>query len=157
MTTKIIPSKELFLAVEAADYGLASQLLEQGTDPNTSSDNGWTPLMLAILHDSLGMVKLLLENGADPNGTTRSEENPCRSPLAVAVSNGRLEAVKLLMAYQVNIERRDDKGMTAIDLAQKLSLRPLHRDKIMAILSLLQDYQTKSRRHLALPSGHPSS
>jgi ankyrin repeat protein len=141
MTTKILDRTELFAAVEKEDFGLVTQLITQGVDLNASSENGWTPLMLAILRDSIVMVRLLLGNGADPNLTTQSEENPCRSPLMVAVSNGRLEAVRLLLSYNANINLLDTQRQTALDLAQKLSLRPLHRDKMLIILSLLKERQ----------------
>lgn len=147
MLTKISCDEELLAAVEEKNLELVSQLLERGADLNASSQNGWTPLMLAILHNSAEMVKLLLTNGADANRTTQSEENPCRSPLAVAVSNGRLEAVKLLIAHNANVDMTDNNGLTAIDLAQKLVLRPLHRDKITTILSLLKEHETSSLRH----------
>jgi ankyrin repeat protein len=130
---------ELFAAVEKEDLDLVSQLIAQRIDPNTSSANGWTPLMLAILSDSVGMVRVLLENGADPNLTTCGEENPRRSPLAV--SNGRLEAVRLLLSYNADVNLPNIQGQTPIALARKLASRPLHRENMVGMLSLLKEYQ----------------
>ncbi len=71
------------------------------------------------------------------------EENPCRAPVAVA-HNGQLEAVKLLLTYQVNVDMADYKGLTAVDLAQKLAMRPLHQDTMPSILALLKEYGNNS-------------
>ncbi len=149
MITEQSGAIEILAAIEKEDIGLTSRLLAQGIRPNTASQNGWTPLMLAILHNSFDLIKLLLENGADPNLTTQSEENPCRSPLMVAVSNGRMEAVKLLLAYNVNADIPDYRGRTAINLAQKLSLRPLHKSQMISIVSLLQEYHNSPVRYAA--------
>lgn len=129
---------ELLAAVEAADGRMISQCLQNGADINAPSENGWTPLMLAILHGSFGIVKLLLEQGADPNVTTRSEENPSRSALAVAIRNGRLEAVQALVAYGADSDARGFDGLTSSELAQTLALRPFHQEEITAIAVFLE-------------------
>lgn len=139
-------AKSLLTAVEEADVRQAARLTEQGADLNSSSGNGWTPLMLAILHGSAEMMEFLLKHGADPNRTTQSEENSCRSPLAVAISNGRLEAVRLLIAHGASADKPDANGLTAVGLAQKLAQRPLHRDQIAGILSLLKEHRDSSSR-----------
>ena len=129
----------LLTAVEAADSSTVSQCLQQGADINAISQNGWTPLMLAVLHGSAETVKLLLEQGADLNLATQSEENPSRTALAVAVSNGRLDAVQALVAHDVNIHKRDYSGLTPVELAEKLALRPFHQDQMAAIASFLRE------------------
>lgn len=155
MTTKRSYTNGLLAAVEENNLDLVSWLLEQGADPNEPSKNGWTPLMLAILHDSVEMTESLLKSGTDPNRTTQSEENPCRSPLAVAISNGRLEAVRLLLAYNADADAPDYNGLTAIDLAQKLTSRPFHRDKLSAILFLLKEHEANNLRRPSILSNQP--
>lgn len=131
--------KELRAAVEEANGNIILQWIERGADVNAGSENGWTPLMLAVLRGSPTIVKLLLEHGADPNLATQSEENPSRTALAVAISNGRFEVVKALVAYKANIDQRDYSGLMPIELAEKLSLRPFHQQEIVAIASFLKE------------------
>jgi len=137
--TLTLGDTSLLTAVEAADASAVSQCLRQGANPNAASENGWTPLMLAALHSSPVIVKLLLEHGADPNVTTHSQENPSRLALAVAVSNGRFEAVQMLVAHGADTHARDAAGLTAAALAEKLSLRPFHQEEMIAIASFLRE------------------
>ncbi len=145
---------ELLAAVESADDDAILQCLKKGTDANAASENGWTPLMLAVLHGSPATVKLLLEYGADPNLTTQSEENPSRSALAVAIRNGRLEVVQALVDYGANIDARGPDGLVPVELAQKLALRPFHQEKIVAIALFLKEAKADSvGRSIALATG----
>lgn len=146
MSRETSSNMELMIAIEGADSAMVLQCLEHGADVNAVSKNGWTPLMLAILRGPSAIVKLLLEHGADPNLTTQSEENPSRSALTVAISNGRFESVQVLVAHNVNIDRRDYSGLTPIDLAEKLSRRPLHQEEISAIASFLKEAIANSTR-----------
>jgi len=139
----------LLTAVEAADAHSVSQCLKQSANINAASENGWTPLMLAVLHGSSAIVKLLLEHGADPNIITHSQENPSRSALVVAVSNGRFELVQVLVAHGADAQTQDAAGLTAVALAEKLALRPFHKDKMVAIASFLRE-NTGSNIHRVL-------
>ena len=139
MQTRQPDNQELLDAVQKRDIDLVAGLIRRGTDINVASRNGWTPLMLAILSDSLTLVKLLLANGADPNLATTSEENPYRAPLAVAIRNGRSEIVELLMEHGVSTTPYDQP--TPLDLARELALRPLHRERMAKIVSLLESHR----------------
>lgn len=145
--------KELRASVEEADGSMILQWLERGADVNAGSENGWTPLMLAVLRGSPAIVKLLLEHGADPNLATQSEENPSRTALAVAISNGRLEAVQALVARGADIDARGPDGLIPVELAQKLARRPFHQEKIAAIALLLEEAKAGSMRQPAVLAG----
>ena len=108
--------------------------------------------MLAAMQSSPEIVKLLLENGADPNLTTRSDENPSRSALAVAVSNGRIESVQTLIVYGADIYTRDAAGLTAAALAEKLALRSFRKDEMGAIALFLRDSAKSSVPRLLEPA-----
>lgn len=155
MSKKTSSDVELMIAIEESneksDGGVVLQCLEHGANVNAASKNGWTPLMLAILRGSSAIVKLLLEHGADPNLTTQSEENPSRSALAVAISNGRLESVQALVAHHVNMDRRDYSGLTPVELAEKLLRRPFHQEEISAIASFLKEAKANSPRQNSVP------
>jgi len=149
MTTKAAVSSKpsLMDAVDAGDFSRVSQLLQEGNNPNFSSGNGWTPLMLAVLNNSADVAELLLKNGADPNLVTESQENPKRSPLAVAVRNGRLELVKLLLAYHADAALTDPDGRTPLELAQSLAQRSFRKEAMQSIVSVLREHQTKGIQH----------
>lgn len=150
MSGEIFSDMELMIAIEGSDSDMVLQRLEHGDNANIASKNGWTPLMLAVLRGSSAIVKLLLEHGADPNLTTQSEENPSRSALAVAISNGRFESVQALVAHDVDIDRRDYSGLTPIELAEKLSRRPFHQEEISAIASFLKEAKANSTRQTTI-------
>lgn len=141
MTTKAKSAarQDLLDAADAGDADMVSRLIREGNNPNFSSENGWTPLMLAAMHSPLRIVELLLESGADPNLATDSQENSRRTPLAVAVSNGRPDAVNLLLAYHADTAVTDANGMTALELARKLALRPFKQEAMQSIISFLSE------------------
>ena len=60
-------------------------------------------------------AKALIEAGADVNSLD-AEGTPI---LHVAVSNGQLETVKLLLAHQVKLKAKDQYGLTALVYALK--------------------------------------
>jgi len=148
MTTKAKTDSSLILseAVVAGDLGVVSQLIREGFNPNFSSGNGWTPLMLAVMHDSPSITELLLRNGADPNLVTESQENPKRSPLAVAVCNGQYKAVKLLLACHADTTSVDANGETVLDLARKQLRYPFRTKAMHTIVHVLTRHQNKVRR-----------
>ncbi len=99
--------------------------------------------MLAVLHNFFNIAELLLRSGADPNLATDSYENPKRLPLVVAVRNGRLEMVKLLIAYPVDTAHADASGKTALETAQDLVQRPFRKEAMQSIVAVLTQHQAE--------------
>jgi uncharacterized protein len=88
------------------------RLIEQGAQVNRS---GWTPLHYAASGPATGLVALLLDRGAEieaasPNGTT---------PLMMAAGYGSEDAATLLLQRGADLSRRNDRGLDAIDFAQR--------------------------------------
>ena len=70
------------LAFEAEHYSLAAFLLREAQGINGLDEQGWTPLMLAIMADDWDMVRELIKDGADVFAGYRG--SPMQNALAVA-------------------------------------------------------------------------
>ena len=90
-------------------------LLERGAAANPRSQDGITPLSIAVQEGQREMVALLLEKGAQVNeqvqigGTTL---------LHVAAYRGDQEIVSLLLQYGADKQARMTSGERPVDLAQ---------------------------------------
>jgi ankyrin repeat protein len=116
-------------------------LLAAGANPNLSDVEGWTPLMVAVDKESgdsgvesggdLLNLRVLLAAKADVNSRTERGAflphakrqngllylcNGCNA-LMIAVADGHLEAVRLLLAAGANPNAQDDGGPTPLDEA----------------------------------------
>lgn len=81
-------------------FRAANLLLEAGAAPyNQLGEPIMTPLHWAIQEEFSGIARLLLEHGANVEA---EEENGIR-PLAMATSAGNLEAVKLLLEFNADV------------------------------------------------------
>lgn len=75
-------------------------LLEKGADVNYVSDDGETPLSMAVENDKLEYVEILLENGANVDYPNSYGE----TPLQAAVTYGYEKLIDLLLAFHANPE-----------------------------------------------------
>lgn len=84
----------LFMPAMNGDLALMRLLLDQGATPNPIDEDGFTPLMIAVITEdsSLEVVKLLLEKGADPKVKTKEGW----TAMTFARRKGWTEAVALL-------------------------------------------------------------
>ena len=71
---------------------VARALLEAGAPVNTGQQEGWTPLMEAVLHDDVEIAKLLLARGADP----KAQNDAGKSAIGLAADRANVEMLKLL-------------------------------------------------------------
>lgn len=88
-------SKALIIRAAWADRTEISDLVTKGANPNAATDQGITPLHLAITKGNLEAAAALLELGAQPNVVDELEF----SPLRVAVENNDFKAAELLIAH----------------------------------------------------------
>ncbi|KAI1264267.1 ankyrin repeat-containing domain protein [Xylariaceae sp. FL1019] len=130
---------------------LCSWLLENGADPNLS-ENGFTPIMVAVRLHSPEVVKLLIDYGADPKTQMLLHSTASASSRAIAEMNpdredrDRLGVMKLLLDHGANINEMepDPKARPRDDLRRKRSIdtgTPLHyaiaADNAIAVSFLL--------------------
>jgi len=71
---------------------VARALLEAGAPVNAGQQEGWTPLMEAVLHDDLEIAKMILARGADP----KAQNDAGKSAIGLAADRNNAEMLKLL-------------------------------------------------------------
>ena len=71
---------------------VARALLEAGAPVNTGQQEGWTPLMEAVLHDDVEIAKMLLARGADP----KAQNDAGKSAIGLAADRNNADMLKLL-------------------------------------------------------------
>ena len=107
-----VDESPLMLAAFVGDLALCKQLIARDADVNKP---GWAPLHYASTKGHVEVIRLLLEEHAyidasSPNGST---------PLMMAAMYGTPAAVKLLLEAGADPMIKNDKGLTAIDFAQR--------------------------------------
>ena len=134
----------LIKAVRNQNFDTISILLNAGANPNLGTNQGLTPLSLAIdlRNETLAMhllssgatngiskenlfsyvfkknpvgVNLMLSGGITPNAT----DNDNNTPLIISAANGDLESTKLLISYKANVNVKNKDGMTPLLYAVK--------------------------------------
>ena len=96
--TKGAQCAPLYFAASNCQLKFVQLLLESGAEKDTASNDGYTPLHIAVSqHGLVEIVKLLLEaDGAEAS----SKDN---MPLQYGVAQGRVEIVKLLLKGCVDV------------------------------------------------------
>ncbi len=102
--------RDLHEAVHLGQIATVKTLLEQGADPNAcSTADLMTPLHRAVELGQPAMMTLLLDKGAKANASCAGG----MTPLIYAVSQNRVEMVKLLVARKADLDARWA-GLTAL-------------------------------------------
>ncbi|XP_077284569.1 uncharacterized protein LOC143910082 [Arctopsyche grandis] len=104
----------------------AKLLIRYYPDFNIRIDNGNSALHLAVHVNCMDVVEALLKKGADPNVA----DLRLQTPLHVAAENGRIEALKVLIAHGGNVKAVDSNGRTCLDFA-----REFHQAEIIHFLT----------------------
>ena len=97
----------------AATHGrldIVRLLLKYGADVQEKDGFGETALMIATRANDIEIVHLLLKNGAT---VEQRGENAVHN----AAQQGRFAILVLMLEHGLNIEGKDEEGMTALDLA----------------------------------------
>ncbi len=108
----------LMLAALKGNLVGAQLLLERGAQVNQT---GWSPLHYAATGPEPKIVQVLLDRGAEidalsPNGTT---------PLMMAAQYGSEDSVALLLQRGADLNRRNQRELSAVDFARLSGREPL--------------------------------
>ena len=149
---------DLYEAVNANNLEHVRLFVERGSDKDKSSNDGWTPLMLACRHGHLEITQYLVEQGAALDKANNNGNTPlivaascghlevCRylleqgadrdkaandgwTPLHEAAEGGYLEIALLLMRYGADLNARTNRGKLPIDLARTEEMKQAIRDE----------------------------
>ena len=105
-------NERLLSGVESGNLQLVVVALAKGADVNCTTADGWTPLLSAS-KDRPDIVRHLLAAKADPNLATPHGY----TALMRAAGHDAVETVKLLIAAGADLHARDEKGLSARDMA----------------------------------------
>ena len=137
-TTVIRNDSCLHIAVDVGSVVLTEMLLQFQSNINILNNLGHSPLFAAVRNNSTDLVSCLLKGGADPgiegaeNVRGHYQTRPRKlSALHVAVSNGNLDIVKLLVENGTRINVVDFRGNNALMVA-------LHHNKANIAKYLLE-------------------
>ena len=146
--------KSLYIAIEKNRIDIAKMLIAAGADVHLPSLEKVTPLIAASYAGSLPLVDLLLQNGAKHQPTDRLHKSAlvyaagmghtevverllqagapvdqtpvdALTPLMWASGQGHAETVKLLLAKGANKLLKDERGLTAMDMAKEAKHAPV--------------------------------
>jgi hypothetical protein len=101
----------LMMAVDNRHLAVAEFLLQHGADVHLDNKFGYTPLMQAVMRNDASMVRLLLDKGARIDQKNYYTE---LTPLMMAVDNGFVELVELLISRHADLNLQDGRGDTAL-------------------------------------------
>ena len=112
---KKISKNNIHQSIRLGDVNAVKTYVEKGKDINRLDKKGTTLLISAIKNDrSNKVVTYLLNNGANPNFNVGNI-----SPLMYALAYGNLNAAKLLINHNANIDYATKDGQSAIVFAIK--------------------------------------
>ncbi|MGD9888172.1 MAG: ankyrin repeat domain-containing protein [Halothiobacillaceae bacterium] len=101
----------LMMAVDNRHLAVAEYLLQHGADIQLDNKYGYTPMMQAVMRNDPKMVNMLLDKGAKIDQKNFYTE---LTPLMMAVDNGSMEMVELLIARKANLNLQDERGRSAL-------------------------------------------
>lgn len=105
-----LPAQTIFDVIRKGDLQTLQQFYKLKPDTiNTSNENGFTPLIIAVYRYQNETAKFLIEHGALVN--TNSPEGPA---LMAAVYKNNVDMVELLIKNHANLDLQNEEGLTAL-------------------------------------------
>ncbi|XP_069556860.1 KN motif and ankyrin repeat domain-containing protein 1-like [Brachyistius frenatus] len=148
----------LHYSVSHSDFGIVQKLLDaEVCNVNQQNAAGYTPVMLAALAavenpDNMKVVEQLFAKG-DVNAKASQAG---QTALMLAVSHGRVDMVRALLAQGAEVNIQDDEGSTALMCASEHG----HADIVTLLLAqpecdaTLTDSDESTALSIALEAGH---
>ncbi|CAG2243985.1 unnamed protein product [Mytilus edulis] len=134
----------LHLACQAGQTEILNLLLKYDIDTciNRPNVKGYTPFYLAISNGHIEIANTIIKHGADPN--YQNEDGS--TPLHIACETNKLEMVKtLLVQYNVDINKEDNKGRTPLDISK------IHKLKDISEMLIEREQINKTLVRLSVP------
>jgi len=103
----------LMVASSKGNTSEINRLISKGADIDAKTDEGATPLILAITNNKLNAVKVLLEYNPNLNTITRNSE----TPLLIAVKQRYFEITEALIRAGADVDYADRHGATPLHFA----------------------------------------
>ncbi|XP_063313304.1 cyclin-dependent kinase 4 inhibitor B-like [Pelobates fuscus] len=122
------PADQLANAAARGDLQLASEMLEQGADPNAPNSLGRTPIQVMMM-GCTKMAELLIRYGANPS---IQDPDTGTSPAHDAAREGFVDT--LIVLYKAGasiIEPLDKYGKRPIDLVTEQMMEVLRQEQIL--------------------------
>lgn len=137
-------ARAIINAILDDDLRLTKLLLARGVDVNSKDKYGWTPLFHSVKHNNLTITSFLLGYGANPNIFSIDVLGVKKiTPLHLAAAQGNLDIIKLLLAYDANIDASGDDGNTPLHRATEDSN---NLDAVQELISRKADVNAKNRK-----------
>ncbi|KAG2467123.1 DZAN1 protein, partial [Polypterus senegalus] len=97
---------------------VVEELLDEGADPNCMNNDNRPVLTVAVLGQHHEVIPVLIQKGADIDQQSGLVSNTALHE-AAALGNQGLECTETLLGCNASIKKKNDKGLTAYDLAVK--------------------------------------
>jgi ankyrin repeat protein len=102
-------------AIVYHDYDLVKELLDAGANPNDTTENGATPLWLAVGNDDTAILSLLLAH--HPKMQPRPPMGGMSSLVENAVFSNAVNSLKILYEHGLSLQTINSKGQSLLNVA----------------------------------------
>ncbi|KAM4692876.1 double zinc ribbon and ankyrin repeat-containing protein 1 [Discoglossus pictus] len=118
-----LPPEDRTLLKEVGPKGegkiaVVQELLDEGADPNCSSNEDRPVLTLAVLNGHHKVLPVLVQKGADIDQQSGPHNNTALHEAVMLGLEGK-KCAEVLLGCNASTKKKNDKGMTAYDLALK--------------------------------------